>query len=106
MLQGKSIALIIFTVLNAVGVAFLLYVLAQFWKEGHKSRGAARLRTELAAYDTKSRVVEASVLISAETRRDDGRVVQFPIRGESGQQHTDRNPVAGRTSKASRSVAR
>lgn len=32
--------LILFTAINGAGVVFLLYVLVQFWKEGHKSSNA------------------------------------------------------------------
>jgi hypothetical protein len=35
-------AMTIFLVLNGVGVAFLLYVLANFWKEGHRPKSNAR----------------------------------------------------------------
>jgi hypothetical protein len=30
--------MVLFTVLNGMGVVFLVYVLIQFWKEGHRSR--------------------------------------------------------------------
>jgi len=35
-------AMTIFLLLNGVGVVFLLYVLANFWKEGHRSNNNAR----------------------------------------------------------------
>ena len=35
-------AILIFTVLNGMGVAFLLYVLVNFWKEGHRPKRAVR----------------------------------------------------------------
>jgi hypothetical protein len=36
-------AMMLFTGLNGLGVVFLLYVLVQFWKEGHRSKnGGAR----------------------------------------------------------------
>ena len=35
-------AMKIFFVLNGMGVAFLLYVLANFWKEGHRPKSNAR----------------------------------------------------------------
>jgi hypothetical protein len=31
-------AILIFTIVNGLGVVFLLYVLVQFWKEGHRSK--------------------------------------------------------------------
>jgi hypothetical protein len=33
-------AMLIFTVLNGLGVVFLVYVLAQFWREGHRPKNA------------------------------------------------------------------
>ena len=35
-------AVTIFLLLNGIGVVFLLYVLANFWKEGHRSKSHAR----------------------------------------------------------------
>jgi len=35
-------AMTIFFVLNGLGVIFLLYVLANFWKEGHRPKNDAR----------------------------------------------------------------
>jgi hypothetical protein len=35
-------AMTIFLVLNGMGIVFLLYVLANFWKEGHKPASNAR----------------------------------------------------------------
>lgn len=35
-------AMTIFLVLNGMGIVFLLYVLANFWKEGHRPRNNAR----------------------------------------------------------------
>jgi hypothetical protein len=35
-------AMTIFLVLNGLGVVFLLYVLANFWKEGHRPKKNAR----------------------------------------------------------------
>ena len=35
-------AMTIFLVLNGLGVIFLLYVLANFWKEGQRSKNDAR----------------------------------------------------------------
>ncbi len=34
-------AMMLFTLLNGLAVVFLLYVLVQFWKEGHRSLGPA-----------------------------------------------------------------
>ena len=35
-------AMTIFVLINGIGVVFLLYVLANFWKEGHRSTSRAR----------------------------------------------------------------
>ena len=44
-------AMMLFTLLNGLGVGFLVYVLAQFWKEGHRSNQPA----------AKDRVIKFSV---------------------------------------------
>jgi hypothetical protein len=106
MLETKGIALMIFTVLNVLGVGFLLYVLVQFWKEGHKSGEANRLRSRLSGYGVKPRVFVVSLPLTPESRLEDGRVIQFPVRGGDGQQHGDANDLPGRTRESSRSAAR
>jgi hypothetical protein len=35
-------AMMIFAVLNGLGIVFLVYALVQFWKEGRRSKGAVR----------------------------------------------------------------
>ena len=35
----------IFLIVNGLGVAFLIYVLANFWKEGHRPKDNARKYT-------------------------------------------------------------
>jgi hypothetical protein len=44
-------AMMLFTLLNGLGVVFLMYVLVQFWKEGHQSKQPA----------ARDRVIEFSV---------------------------------------------
>jgi hypothetical protein len=39
--EGGPMAMIIFTMVNGLGVVFLLYVLVQFWKEGHRTKTPA-----------------------------------------------------------------
>src|ERR1700730_3383457 len=34
---GAPMAIMVFTVMNGLGVAFLLYVLVQFWREEHRT---------------------------------------------------------------------
>ena len=43
--EGDQMAMTLFTILNGLGVVFLMYVLVQFWKEGHRPvKPAARDR--------------------------------------------------------------
>jgi len=44
-------AMMLFTLLNGLGVVFLMYVLVQFWKEGHRSKQS----------EARERVIEFSV---------------------------------------------
>jgi hypothetical protein len=44
-------AMMLFTLLNGMGVVFLVYVLVQFWKEGHRSEQP----------DARERLIEFSV---------------------------------------------
>jgi len=44
-------AMMLFTLLNGLGVVFLMYALVQFWKEGHRSEQP----------DARERVIEFSV---------------------------------------------
>jgi hypothetical protein len=44
-------AMMLFTLLNGLGVVFLVYVLVQFWKEGHRSK----------QFDARERVIEFAV---------------------------------------------
>ena len=44
-------AMMLFTLLNGLGVVFLVYVLVKFWKEGHRSNEP----------DARDRVIEFSV---------------------------------------------
>jgi hypothetical protein len=39
--EGGSMAIMIFTALNGMGVSFMVYVLIHFWKEGRNSKVAA-----------------------------------------------------------------
>jgi hypothetical protein len=40
--EGGPMAMTIFLILNALGIVFLLYVLANFWKEGRRPKNKAR----------------------------------------------------------------
>ena len=47
-------ALVLFTGLNGLGVAFLLYVLVQFWKEEHRPKKPA-MRGNVIKFSTENR---------------------------------------------------
>ena len=70
-------AMLLFTGLNGLGVVFLLYVLVQFWKEGHRSNKPG----------TRDRVVEFSL-----ENRPTVIVVTHPI---SGGLQVEPVPVSG-----------
>jgi hypothetical protein len=89
MLEGKSIALIIFTALNALGVGFLLYVLVQFWKEEHKSKEARRRASQLSVHGAEPGVIVVTAPVPSRTPRQDTRLIRFPVRGETGQRRGD-----------------
>jgi hypothetical protein len=59
-------AMMLFTALNGMGVGFLVYVLAQFWKEGHQPKQP----------DARERLIEFSV-----ERKPTVVVVTHPISG-------------------------
>jgi hypothetical protein len=98
MLATKGMALMVFTVLNVLGVGFLLYVFAQFWKEGHQSASTIRARRRMSGYGIRPKVVVVTLPITAEARRENGRVVRFPVLAGSD--------LPGRTRETSRSAAR
>jgi len=72
-------AMIIFTVLNGLGVVFLLYVLVNFWKEGKRARHpAARSYRYLSVDSTKPEVFIATCPLTFETDRPtERRVIRF-----------------------------
>jgi hypothetical protein len=86
MLDEKSIGLLIFTMLNALGVGFLLYALVHFWEEAHKSKRATSRRSELSAHGVAQSIFVVSAPVAAGTRIENDRVIRFPVRGESTQQ--------------------
>jgi hypothetical protein len=89
MLEGKGIALIMFTALNGLGVVFLLYVLVQFWKEGQMSKRARRQGSQHSMHRGLPRDFVVNASLAAQTRRQNGRLIPFPVRGPSGQQCGD-----------------
>jgi hypothetical protein len=72
-------AMTIFFLLNGLGIVFLLYVLANFWKEGHKPKGNARKYT--ADYGRRD-FAELNALAHPVSRRTQGRlsVIPFQVR--------------------------
>ena len=86
MYEGKSVGLIIFMTLNALGVGFLLYALVHFWEEARKSKRAASRGSELSAHGAAQSIFVASAPVAARTRGEDDRLIRFPVRGESRQQ--------------------
>ena len=89
MLEGKSISLLIFTTLNALGVGFLLYVLVQFWKEAHKSNRAKSRPNELSVHLVEQGVSLLSSPLAEKTRRENGRLIRFPVRAKGRQRRGD-----------------
>jgi hypothetical protein len=77
---------ILFTALNGAGVVFLLYVLVQFWKEGHKAS-----KTRSRRHGTFSRGANApEVFILRYSPMPEGTgmgapLIQFPTRMEGKQ---------------------
>jgi hypothetical protein len=79
-------SLIIFTALNVAGIGFFLYVLVNFWKEGHKSRGGARSAADQSGLKPVSQVVVVCAPMAASPRRDYNRLIKFPVRAGNRQQ--------------------
>jgi hypothetical protein len=89
MLEGKSFGLLIFMALNVLGVAFLLYVLAQFSKEKHKSKTGKSHASKPSVYGAEPRVFVVAAPIASGTSRENTSLTRFPVRGESGQRPVD-----------------
>jgi len=106
MMETRGLGLMIFMGINAAAVGFLLYVLVQFWREGHKLDRPDRLRSRMSAYGAGPEVIVAISPKGAEARRQTDRLIQFPVRAGNGQQHGEANSFADRTHNASKSVAR
>jgi hypothetical protein len=105
MLETRGLGLMIFMGINVAAVGFLLYVLVQFWREEHKSGKPDRLRSRMSAYGAGPEVIVALSPVARETRHQDARLIQFPVRTGNGQQRGEANGSADRTQNAPRSVA-
>ena len=85
-------AMLIFTVLNGMGVAFLLYVLVNFWKEGKRAKHpAARSYRSLSLDSAKSEVFVATRPLTFETDRSTEHPV---IRFHAQESHPQEKQVA------------
>ncbi len=72
-------AMIIFFVLNGVGVVFLLYVLANFWREGHTPQNnASGQATEFWRRNRDEEIIVAHSI--SNTGKGNLHVIPFPVR--------------------------
>jgi len=99
-------SLIIFTALNVAGVGFFLYVFVNFWKEGHKSKGAARSAADRSGLKPISQAVVVCAPMAVTPRRENSRLIKFPIRAGSSQLHGDGSANPGQRRVTSKSLAR
>lgn len=68
----------IFLMLNGIGVVFLLYVLANFWKEGHKAKNTDRKCAEEYGRREETDMIVVTYPISLSTQ---GGLSVIPFRG-------------------------
>jgi hypothetical protein len=88
-MRGAPVAMTIFLVLNGAGVVFLLYVLANFWREGRRPKNdATRCTSEAGKRDcADTHIVALPISNKAQARlvvipfRTRGRFVDGPARG-------------------------
>ena len=95
----------IFLLLNGMGVVFLLYVLASFWKEGHRAGDNGRICALELGWRNRADVVVITHAISR-AARGSVSVIPFQARsremsgrldGDTGSREATRTP-AGRVS--------
>jgi hypothetical protein len=101
MLEAKTMGLMIFTMLNVLGVGFLLYVLVNFWKEEHKSTSTIRARSRESANNARPNIIVVRAPITVEGPPKDGGVIRFPLRSGAAQQRDEIYELGG-TRRASR----
>jgi hypothetical protein len=89
-------AITIFLMINGLGVAFLLYVLANFWKEDHRPKsGAPKYAAPFARRDwTDSVVVTHPVSHSAQAGIS---VIPFQSRRQESYDQSSRGPMPNQT---------
>jgi hypothetical protein len=91
-------AMFIFVLMNGVGVAFLLYVLVNFWKEGKRANyRAARSCGHLYMDSAKSEVLVATHPLAVEPDRvNKHAVIRFhTLEDGVREKQVARNPVEG-----------
>ena len=96
--EGSPMAILIFTVLSGMGVAFLLYVLVNFWKEGKRAKyPATRSYRSLSLDSTKPEVFIATHPLTFETDRPaEHPVIRFHApEGRLQEKQVARNCVEG-----------
>jgi hypothetical protein len=96
--EGGPMAMFIFVLLNGVGVAFLLYVLVNFWKEGKRANyPGARSCGHLCMESTKPEVFVATHPLAVEPDRPNKHaVIRFhALEDRVREKQVARNPVEG-----------
>ncbi len=108
MLEGKSIALMIFTVLNVAGNWFLpVRAFAISGRKGiSQSPGAARSAAERSGLSAVSQDVVVCAPMAAAPRRENGRLIRFPARAGNVQPSADGNGFAAPRPARSKMLAR
>ncbi len=99
-------SLVIFTALNVAGIGFFVYVFVNFWKEGHKTRGAASFAADRSGLKPISQVVVVCAPMAATPRGENNRLIKFPVRSGSRQQPGDGNAFPAPRPATSKSLAR
>ena|SRR5579862_8548754 len=99
-------SLIIFTALNVAGIGFFVYVFVNFWKEGHKTRAAARSEADRSGLKPISQVVVVCAPMAVTPRRETSRLIKFPVRAGNRQQPGDESAFPAQRPANSKSLAR
>jgi hypothetical protein len=84
----------IFLILNVLGLAFLLYVLVNFWKEGKRTRTDFRPDEYDFLREEKQSVLVVTHLIAYAAQRR-GNVIPLRVRGQDADSEQDDRDQAG-----------
>jgi hypothetical protein len=109
-LKGDFMAITIFLLLNGIGFVFLLYVLANFWMEGHRRQNTTQssppsLPQSLPPY-LRSSAGDKSVVAPPISHRDFGSVSATPMpSGGHGQRTKQYGQVLGFPTAKVRTIA-